>query len=32
LLAGEGARLGIPVADPMRAGPDLERLVDACLV
>jgi uncharacterized NAD-dependent epimerase/dehydratase family protein len=32
LLAEESARLGIPVADPMRAGAELQRLVDACLV
>jgi uncharacterized NAD-dependent epimerase/dehydratase family protein len=32
LLAEESARLGIVVADPMRAGAELERLVDACLV
>jgi len=32
LLAAESTRLGIPVADPMRAGTELERLVDACLV
>jgi uncharacterized NAD-dependent epimerase/dehydratase family protein len=32
LLDGESARLGIPVADPMRAGAELERLVDSCLV
>jgi uncharacterized NAD-dependent epimerase/dehydratase family protein len=31
LLAGEGRRLGLPVADPMRGGDEFERLVDACL-
>jgi uncharacterized NAD-dependent epimerase/dehydratase family protein len=31
LLAAESARLGLPVADPMRAGTAFERLVDGCL-
>jgi uncharacterized NAD-dependent epimerase/dehydratase family protein len=31
LLAEESARLGFPVADPMRGGEEFERLVDACL-
>jgi uncharacterized NAD-dependent epimerase/dehydratase family protein len=31
LLAEESARLGVPVADPIRAGAEFERLVDACL-
>ena len=31
LLARESARLGLPVADPMRGGAEFERLVDACL-
>jgi uncharacterized NAD-dependent epimerase/dehydratase family protein len=31
LLASESARLGLPVADPMRGGDEFERLVDACL-
>ena len=31
LLAHESARLGLPVADPMRAGEAFERLVDECL-
>jgi uncharacterized NAD-dependent epimerase/dehydratase family protein len=31
LLAGESARLGLPVADPMRGGAEFERLIDACL-
>jgi uncharacterized NAD-dependent epimerase/dehydratase family protein len=31
LLADESARLGVPVADPMRGGKEFERLVDACL-
>lgn len=30
-LAHESARLGLPVADPMRGGDEFERLVDACL-
>lgn len=31
LLEAESRRLGLPVVDPMRAGPPLQRLVDACL-
>jgi uncharacterized NAD-dependent epimerase/dehydratase family protein len=31
LLAAESARLGLPVADPMRGGPAFETLIDACL-
>jgi len=31
LLANEGKRLGLAVADPMRGGSAFERLVDACL-
>ena len=31
LMAQEGKRLGLPVADPMRGGDQFERLVDACL-
>lgn len=31
LLADESARYGLPVADPIRAGAEFERLVDACL-
>src|SRR6202050_2769655 len=31
LVAREHARLGLPVADPMRGGAEFERLVDACL-
>ena len=31
LLVDESARLGLPVADPMRAGEAFERLVDECL-
>ncbi|MEP6938148.1 MAG: DUF1611 domain-containing protein [Rudaea sp.] len=31
VLAHEGARLGLPAADPMRGGLTFERLVDACL-
>lgn len=31
LLVREGARLGLPVADPMRGGPAFASLVDACL-
>jgi uncharacterized NAD-dependent epimerase/dehydratase family protein len=32
IMAAESARLGIPVADPMRGGEEFERLVDSCLV
>ena len=31
LLARESRRLGLPVADPVRGGPEFERLVDSCL-
>jgi uncharacterized NAD-dependent epimerase/dehydratase family protein len=31
LLARESGRLGLPVADPMRPGPQFERLIDSCL-
>jgi uncharacterized NAD-dependent epimerase/dehydratase family protein len=31
LLAAEGARLGLPVADPMRGGPLFDALVESCL-
>jgi D-glutamate N-acetyltransferase len=31
LLAAESSRLGLPVADPIRAGAPFERLVDKCL-
>lgn len=31
VMAAESARLGFPVADPVRGGPEFERLVDACL-
>jgi uncharacterized NAD-dependent epimerase/dehydratase family protein len=31
LIDAEGARLGLPVADPMRGGPAFAKLVDACL-
>lgn len=31
LLAAERARLGLPVADPIRGGPAFDALVDACL-
>jgi uncharacterized NAD-dependent epimerase/dehydratase family protein len=31
LMAHESARLGVPVADPIRRGPEFDRLVDACL-
>ncbi len=31
LMAQESARLGIPVADPMRPGAEFERLIDSCL-
>jgi uncharacterized NAD-dependent epimerase/dehydratase family protein len=31
LLESESARLGVPVADPMRPGTALDKLVDKCL-
>ena len=31
LCATEASRLSIPVADPIRGGPEFERLVDSCL-
>ena len=31
LCESESARLGLAVADPMRGGPEFERLLDACL-
>jgi uncharacterized NAD-dependent epimerase/dehydratase family protein len=31
LMAQESARLGLPVADPMRPGGEFERLIDSCL-
>ncbi|HEV2599093.1 DUF1611 domain-containing protein [Sphingopyxis sp.] len=31
LMAAESARLGLPVADPIRGGDAFDRLVDACL-
>jgi uncharacterized NAD-dependent epimerase/dehydratase family protein len=31
IIAAESARLGLPVADPIRGGPEFERLVDSCL-
>ncbi|UIJ46558.1 DUF1611 domain-containing protein [Sphingomonas cannabina] len=31
LMAREGRRLGLPVADPIRGGPAFEALVDSCL-
>lgn len=31
LLAQEQARLGLPVADPIRGGAEFERLIDSCL-
>jgi uncharacterized NAD-dependent epimerase/dehydratase family protein len=31
VIAAESARLGLPVADPVRGGPDFERLIDSCL-
>jgi uncharacterized NAD-dependent epimerase/dehydratase family protein len=30
-LAKVGQRLNLPAADPMRAGPAFERLLDACM-
>ena len=31
LMARESARLGLPVADPVRGGPAFDALVDSCL-
>jgi D-glutamate N-acetyltransferase len=31
LMARESARLGLPVADPIRGGAEFERMVDSCL-
>jgi len=31
LMAQESARLGLPVADPMRPGSEFDRLIDSCL-
>jgi uncharacterized NAD-dependent epimerase/dehydratase family protein len=31
IMAAESARLGLPVADPMRGGDEFERLVNSCL-
>jgi uncharacterized NAD-dependent epimerase/dehydratase family protein len=31
LLASEARRLGLPVADPIRGGPEFNQLIDACL-
>lgn len=31
LIEAESARLGLPVADPVRGGPAFERLLDACM-
>jgi len=31
IIAAESARLGLPVADPVRGGEEFERLVDSCL-
>jgi uncharacterized NAD-dependent epimerase/dehydratase family protein len=31
LLARESGRVGLPAADPMRPGPEFERLIDSCL-
>ncbi len=31
LIAQESARLGLPVADPIRGGAEFERLIDSCL-
>ncbi len=31
LMAQESARLGLPAADPMRAGAEFDRLIDSCL-
>jgi D-glutamate N-acetyltransferase len=31
VLADHSVKLGLPAADPLRSGPELDRLVDACL-
>ena len=31
IMAAESARLGLPVADPIRGGDEFERLIDSCL-
>jgi uncharacterized NAD-dependent epimerase/dehydratase family protein len=31
VLADHSVKLGVPAADPLRSGPELDRLVDACL-
>jgi hypothetical protein len=31
LIATESVRLALPVADPIRGGAELERLIDSCL-
>ena len=31
IIAAESARLGVPVADPMRGGGAFERLITSCL-
>ena len=31
IIAAESARLGLPVADPIRGGEEFERLIDSCL-
>ena len=31
LMSQERARLGLPVADPIRGGPEFEQLIDSCL-
>ncbi|HSI18884.1 MAG TPA: DUF1611 domain-containing protein, partial [Sphingomonas sp.] len=31
LMAAESARLGLPVADPIRGGPAFDKLIDSCL-
>jgi uncharacterized NAD-dependent epimerase/dehydratase family protein len=31
IIAAESARLGLPVADPMRGGDEFERLIESCL-
>ena len=31
IMAKESVRLGLPVADPIRGGPDFETLIDSCL-
>jgi uncharacterized NAD-dependent epimerase/dehydratase family protein len=31
-MARESARIGVPVADPIRGGPQFESLIESCLI